>query len=125
MIKVNFNKKTGEILGFYPNDIAYTKIPEPFIEISIEKWKKCLDKKFRVDIKTLKLEELEQTQEEIDLNNQMQINTEAKQFLYSTDWKVIRHRDQLDMSIKTSLEEKEYMELLKQRQEAREKVIEE
>lgn len=33
-IKVNYDKKTGAILGYYPDDVAYKKIPEPYIEIT-------------------------------------------------------------------------------------------
>ena len=34
MIKVNYNAQSGQILGFYPDCIAYEYIPEPFIEIT-------------------------------------------------------------------------------------------
>lgn len=57
--------------------------------------------------------------------NQETINLEARRFLYDTDWKVIRHRDQLDLGIETSLTNEEFQELLMQRQEARERVMEE
>ena len=33
-IKVNYEKKTGAVLGYYPDDITYKKIPEPYIEIT-------------------------------------------------------------------------------------------
>jgi hypothetical protein len=48
---------------------------------------------------------------------------DASEFLKDTDWKVIRHRDQLALGIKTSLSDEEYLKLLQQRQDAREKVI--
>ncbi|MCG8336758.1 MAG: hypothetical protein MJE63_19810 [Proteobacteria bacterium] len=44
-------------------------------------------------------------------------------FLRGTDWKVTRHRDQLDMGIETSLSDDEYKQLLQERQLARGKVI--
>src|SRR5574344_998136 len=40
-----------------------------------------------------------------------------------SDWKVIRHRDQLALGIETSLSEEEYLALLQERQNARERVI--
>src|SRR5574344_1555371 len=50
-------------------------------------------------------------------------STEAVQFLKDSDWKVIRHRDQLALGIETSLTDEEYKNLLQQRQDARGKVI--
>lgn len=47
---------------------------------------------------------------------------EAKNFLNATDWKVLRHIDQTNLSIPTSLSEAEYMNLLADRQSARDKV---
>ena len=44
---------------------------------------------------------------------------EAEAFLNSTDWQVIRHKEQQDLGIKTSLSEDEYLELITQRQERR------
>ncbi len=52
-------------------------------------------------------------------------NNTALNFLNDTDWKVTRHRDQLSMGIETSLTDEEYTQLLKERQEARDKVIHE
>jgi hypothetical protein len=48
---------------------------------------------------------------------------ESSSFLTDSDWKVIRHRDQLALGIETSLSEEEYLALLQERQNAREKVI--
>lgn len=48
---------------------------------------------------------------------------DARLFLISTDWKVIRHRDQVDNGLPTSLTDAEYQELLDARQEARGKVV--
>lgn len=44
---------------------------------------------------------------------------EAEAFLNSTDWQVIRHKEQQDLGIETSLSEDEYFELITQRQERR------
>jgi len=46
--------------------------------------------------------------------------TEAQEFLNNTDWKVIRHKEQEDLGIKTSLTSQEYLELIKLRQVKRE-----
>jgi len=43
MIKVNYNETTGQILGFYPDDIEYTIIPTQYIEIDETTWQDCID----------------------------------------------------------------------------------
>ena len=53
----------------------------------------------------------------------MRASEEARDFLTNTDWKVIRHRDQLDLGVPTSLTAEEYTFLLQQRQSAREVII--
>lgn len=45
--------------------------------------------------------------------------TEAEQFLNETDWKIIRHKEQQDLGIETSLTENEYLNLIKERQNRR------
>lgn len=47
---------------------------------------------------------------------------EALQFLNETDWKVLRHRDQLEMNMTTSLSSEEFDQLLIDRQMARNKI---
>lgn len=51
-------------------------------------------------------------------------NKTARNYLTNTDWLVIRHRDQLDLNLKTSLNNDQYIDLLNKRQEARKQVIE-
>ena len=48
---------------------------------------------------------------------------DARHFLNETDWQVLRHRDQKDLGLETSLTEQEYKELLQKRQEARSLII--
>jgi hypothetical protein len=55
--------------------------------------------------------------------SQEKTNAEAQAFLDSSDWKVLRHRDQQDMGLATSLSGEEFQELLQQRQMAREAII--
>jgi hypothetical protein len=50
-------------------------------------------------------------------------NAEAQAFLDESDWKVLRHRDQQDMGLATSLTGEEFQALLQQRQMAREAII--
>lgn len=51
------------------------------------------------------------------------VSKEALEFLNATDWKVVRHRDQIDLNITPSLTNEEYITLLEQRQKAREEVL--
>lgn len=59
MIKVNYDTTTGEIKGFYPVDIAYTSIPEPYIEIDESAYRDCINNQGnrKVDITALKIVE--------------------------------------------------------------------
>ncbi len=50
-------------------------------------------------------------------------NKNARNYLTDTDWLVIRHRDQLDLNLKTSLNNDQYIDLLNKRQEARKQVV--
>lgn len=50
-------------------------------------------------------------------------NKNARNYLTDTDWLVIRHRDQLDLNLETSLNNDQYLDLLNKRQEARKQVI--
>lgn len=51
------------------------------------------------------------------------VSKEALEFLNETDWKVVRHRDQIDLNTTPSLTNEEYITLLEQRQKAREEVL--
>ena len=42
MIKVNYDTNTGEIKGYYPDDIPYPSIPEPYIEIDEAAHQDCI-----------------------------------------------------------------------------------
>jgi len=52
-------------------------------------------------------------------------NLHKRRLLQESDWKVIRHRDQLAAGIVTSLTEQEYNDLLVERQTLRDSIVEE
>lgn len=54
---------------------------------------------------------------------QAKINEEAQAFLDSTDYKVLKYRDQVDMGLTPDLSVEEFQYLLVQRQQARTKII--
>ena len=66
-----------------------------------------------------KFVETEKTAQE----KQAEENLRQRLLLSNTDWKVIRHRDQLDLGIPTSLTDAEYQVLLEERQKARAAVV--
>lgn len=45
--------------------------------------------------------------------------SEASDFLKNTDWKILRHKEQQELGVETSLSEEEYLELIIERQERR------
>jgi len=56
--------------------------------------------------------------------SQEQINDEARQFLADTDWKITRHKEQVEMNIETSMTDQEYITLLQERQSVRDLIEE-
>ena len=58
-IKVNYDATTGEIKGFYPDNIGYETIPEPYIEVNEAAYQDCINNQGlrRVDLTTLKIVE--------------------------------------------------------------------
>ena len=57
MIKVNYDSETGQILGFYSNEIEYQSIPEPYIEIDYEQHNDCINNQGyrKIDLETKKV----------------------------------------------------------------------
>ena len=49
-------------------------------------------------------------------------SADGLELLKSTDWKVLRHQDQLVLNVETTLTQEEYLELLQQRENARNEV---
>ena len=58
-IQVHYNESTGEILGFYPDDIGYSEIPTPIIAIDNDEHQDCISNpgKRRVDLTTREIVE--------------------------------------------------------------------
>ena len=56
--------------------------------------------------------------------DQKELNAQKRKELAASDWKVIKHRDQLAAGEETSLSEEDYQALLLERKEAREAIIE-
>lgn len=59
-----------------------------------------------------------------DVREQIKVNKNAKAFLNNSDWKILRHMEQVAKSLPTSLSDEEYQNLLEERQNARERIDE-
>ena len=59
MIKVNYDAETGEVKGFYPDNISYASIPEPYVEIDESTHQDCINHQGlrKVDLATQKIVE--------------------------------------------------------------------
>ena len=62
----------------------------------------------------------------VDANGMVSLSDKylSKRNLDNTDWKMVRHRDQKDLNIETTLTDEKYQELLTKRQSWREKASE-
>jgi homoserine kinase len=67
--------------------------------------------------------ELPEAIDEIEASKTAEISkAQAMKFLSETDWKVLRHRDQVNAGVSTSLTAQEYAQLLVDRQIARDSI---
>lgn len=131
----------------YKSDIGYGFYDEMFdgaIELSEQDWLVLLDeqskgkdivmfngKVFSSDPDLYYLDTSghykKRTSEELtkltEINKINSTTNTALNLLNDTDWKVVRHRDQVAMGIETSLSDEEYVQLLQERQIARDSVI--
>lgn len=91
-IKVNYNPFTGEVKGFYPNDIKYKSIPEPWIEISEEEHKAYFEKK-KVVVEGKFVDYKEPLSLKIE-NLKNELILQRKKYLLSNDWYASREIDE-------------------------------
>lgn len=87
----HYDETTKGLEGYY-DDSIHTTIPTPNIELSEEQWQNALDLELNcVDTETgiLVYKDL-RTAEEITDSEMLAANEEARAYLASTDWYVIR-----------------------------------
>ena len=70
-----------------------------------------------------KLGDYVKTADEIAKEIQAKENQTNQSFLDGTDWKVTRHRDQVELGVTTSLTDAEFTQLLQDRQTARDSIV--
>lgn len=116
MLHIKVLKKTGEIMDFWAEGIPVEDLPDTSdYEVVPLLREELLDEGIiRGQIFNTKTRKIEDTV--------FSRNLKAEQLLKDTDWMVTRHRDQLDMGIKTSMTHNEFLELLHIRQAKREEI---
>jgi hypothetical protein len=99
----------GYSFSFMDGWIEFINPPQDFINCPFHY--KYIDGKFVIDEIKLRILSSKKT------------NQELIQYLADTDWLVLRHRDQLELGLETSLSNDEFIEILRKRQESREMVV--
>ena len=105
------------MLSYEPN------VPESVIVHSIteEEYNNILADTHYFDLITNRVELV--SNEEIQRKTQAFQNGQEREFLNSTDWKVLRHIRQKHLGIATTLTEEQYTELENQREAAAQRVV--
>ena len=116
MMHIKVLKRTGEIMDFWAEGIPVEDLPETSdYEVIPLLREDLLDESLiRGQVFNMKTRKIEDTV--------FSRNLKAEQFLKDTDWVVMRHRDQLDAGMQTSMTQNEYLELLQIRQHKRDEI---
>ena len=83
-VKVNYDKKTTLVKGYYPDAINYALIPEPYIEISDEEHQEVLGKQMCV-VNGIFQEYILTLAEQLEQAKLIRIATRLS-YLQETDW---------------------------------------
>lgn len=101
---------------------------EPSVPVSVqvvtildEDYNKVMDQTHYFDVVTKSI--LAVDAEILSQKAQEQLNAVEREFLNSTDWKVLRHQRQVKLGETTSLTEEEYLELERQRSAAAARIV--
>jgi hypothetical protein len=111
------NGLVTSVLNYYPNVPASVSV----IQISEAEYESLNSDNAVFDMDLLAVRDT--TEEE---KNKIQVeksNNDRKEFLKSTDWKVLRHIREKALGNLTSLSEEEYLELEKQRELAAKSIV--
>lgn len=89
--------------------------------ITDEQHQQIINQTHRFDIVSKSVVELNSTI--ISQREQEKLNAVEREFLNSTDWKILRHIRQKALGVVTSLTEEQYLELEQQRQAAASRIV--
>lgn len=111
------NEKVVGIQSYEPS------VPSGILVVTItdDQHKQIMDQTHRFDIATKTVVPINSS--EIAQREQEKLNAVEREFLNSTDWKIMRHIRQKALSIPTSLTEEQYLELEQQRQAAAARIV--
>ena len=93
MYKINYDADTGNILGIYPDDIEYPSIPEPYIEVDRDTWKRVISGGKKVDINTKEIINITKTDAEIIDEIKSSKFAILRGYLSATDYKQNQYLD--------------------------------
>lgn len=109
--------ENGNVVGIQNYEPAVPPTVEVVV-ITDEQLKQLENQTHRFDVSTKTLIALDVPNKEIE-----RLNAVEREFLNSTDWKVLRHIRQKALGIPTSLTEEQYIELEQQRQAAANRIV--
>ncbi len=112
------NNQITSILNYQPNVPSTVAVTE----ISNEQYDQIVNNTHYFNLTTRTVDSLtaEQTAAKATFNQ----NSVHREFLNSTDWKVLRHMRQKSLGVPTTLTEEEYLDLEQQRQTAADSITE-
>lgn len=111
------NNKVINILGYQPAVPTTVTL----VTITAEEYSKIMAQTHSFDVVTKSVIPVESAllaQKALDVTNAQQ-----REFLNSTDWKVLRHIRQKTLGIPTSITEEEYLALERQREDAAARIV--
>jgi len=116
------DNQVTSILNYEPN------VPDTVtvVPITDEEHKDLTESKVSYfDIPSMQIKKYTQDQlnSQKSLEEQNKINAENREFLNSTDWKILRHLRETNLGVPTSLSQEQYLDLEQQRKGAASRIV--
>jgi hypothetical protein len=116
------DNQVTSILNYEPN------VPDTVtvVPITDEEHKDLTESKVSYfDIPSMQIKKYTQDQlnSQKSLEEQNKINAENREFLNSTDWKILRHLRETTLGVPTSLSQEQYLDLEQQRKGAASRIV--
>lgn len=106
------NNKVVNILGYEPSVPNSVEL----VTITSDQYQQIMNQTHVFDVATKQVVSVDDSI--LEQRNTDVLNAQEREFLNSTDWKVLRHIRQKALGIATSLTEEQYLELERQREDA-------
>lgn len=111
------NNKVINILGYEPSVPSSVSL----VTITAEQYQQIMAQTHLFDVTASRVIPVDAAI--LEQKNTDVLNAQQREFLNSTDWKVLRHIRQKALGITTSLTEEQYLELERQREDAAAQVV--